>query len=55
MIDGDWVDSMRAVEAAYELLMDDKKKTRMRGGVLDGMVVAGSIELEYQACKPVRS
>lgn len=46
---------MRAGEAGYELLIDDKEKMRMRGSVLDGMVVAGSIELEYHACKPVRS
>lgn len=55
MIDSDWVHSMRAVEAGYALLIDDKEKMRMRGGVLASMVVAGSIELEYHACKPARS
>lgn len=55
MIDSDWIDSMLEVEAGYELLIDDKEKMRMRGSVLACMVVVGSIELEYHACKPVRS
>ena len=46
---------MLEVEAAYEQLIDDKEKMKMRGSVLACMVVAGSIELEYHACKPARS
>ena len=55
VIDSNWIESMLEVEAGYELLIDDKERMRIRGSVLACMVVAGSIELEHHAWKPVRS